>query len=74
MYKERADRLHLPPAVSVDDLPRNASDHWPSIPPLPAPSPRPHRTAVLGIAPPAIHSSPADLQIERKQLLRPTPL
>ena len=37
--------------VSVDDLPQNASDHWPNIPPLPAPSPRPHRTAVLGTAP-----------------------
>ena len=42
--------VYLPP-VTVDDLSRTASDHRPSIPPLPAPSPRPHRTAVLGTAP-----------------------
>ena len=50
--------IYLQP-VSVDDLPRNASDHRPSIPPLPAPSPRPHRTAVLGTAPrPSIQAPP----------------
>ena len=37
--------------VTVDDLSRTASDHRPSIPPLPVPSPRPHRTVVLGTAP-----------------------
>ena len=49
--------IYLKP-VNVDDLPRNASDHRPS--PLPAPSPRPHRTAVLGPAL-AIPSTPTDL-------------
>ena len=65
--------VYLPP-VTVDNLSRTTSDHRPSIPPLPAPSPRPHHTVVLGTTTSTIHSSPTDLQIGRKQLLRPTPL